>query len=149
MKGQILDFDLQKGEGQISGEDGNRYTFTNFDWKEKETHPQRGLQVDFETDENKAKNIYSDIHNTHTNQKSKIVAGLLAFFLGGLGIHKFYLGCNKEGIIMLLIWFFGLFLAGIPSIIIAIIAFIESLIYLFKSDEDFYNTYVVHKKCWF
>ncbi len=149
MKGQVLDFDLQKGEGAITGEDGNRYIFTNSDWNEKNIQPKKGLKVDFETEENKAKNIYVDTHTAITNEKSKIVAGLLALFLGVLGIHKFYLGCNKEGIIMLLIWFFGLFLFGIPSIIIGIIAFIEALIYFFKSDEDFYNTYVAHKKCWF
>ena len=31
--------------------------------------------------------------------KSKIVAALLAFFLGSLGIHKFYLGKTKAGVI--------------------------------------------------
>lgn len=33
--------------------------------------------------------------------KSKIVAALLAFFLGGLGIHDFYLGNKRGGIIKL------------------------------------------------
>jgi len=149
MKGQILDFDFQKGEGTIAGEDGNRYTFSNADWKEKDTQPKKGLKVDFEVEDNKAKNIYADINTSAKGEKSKIVAGLLALFLGGLGVHKFYLGCTKEGIIMLLIWLFGFFLFGIPSLVIVIIAFIEALIYFFKSDEDFYNTYVLNKKCWF
>ena len=35
--------------------------------------------------------------------KSKLAAGLLAFFLGGLGIHRFYLGYTGIGIAMLLI----------------------------------------------
>ena len=30
-------------------------------------------------------------------QKEKIVAGLLAIFLGSLGIHNFYLGYNQRG----------------------------------------------------
>src|SRR5215203_566854 len=34
----------------------------------------------------------------------KMVAGLLAILLNGLGIHKFYLGYNTEGIIMLYAW---------------------------------------------
>ena len=35
--------------------------------------------------------------------KDKVTAGLLALFLGGLGIHKFYLGYTTEGIIILLV----------------------------------------------
>lgn len=36
-------------------------------------------------------------------QKSKLVAVLLAFFLGGIGIHDFYLGYNKYGIIKIIL----------------------------------------------
>lgn len=87
-------------------------------------------------------------------QKSKIVAGLLALFLGSWGVHKFYLGYTTEGFIMLgatiasfvltiiLIGFFGLMAVGI-------VAFIEAIMYLTKSDEDFDRIYVQHKKAWF
>lgn len=34
-----------------------------------------------------------------SEQKSKLVAALLAFFLGGYGIHNFYLGYTKKAII--------------------------------------------------
>lgn len=77
------------------------------------------------------------------------MAGLLAFFLGGFGVHKFYLGCTTSGIIMLVVFLFGFIIIGIPSLIIALIAFIEALIYLFKSDEQFEEIYVNNKKCWF
>ena len=44
-------------------------------------------------------------------QKSKLVAGLLGIlfgiFLGGLGIHNFYLGYNKKGLVQLLIGILG------------------------------------------
>ena len=33
----------------------------------------------------------------------KIVAGILGILLGGLGIHKFYLGYTTAGIIMLVV----------------------------------------------
>ncbi len=60
--------------------------------------------------------------------KNKTVAGLLAIFLGGLGIHKFYLGKIMMGIIYLVFcWTY------IPSII----AFIEGIIYLVSNDENF------------
>jgi TM2 domain-containing membrane protein YozV len=46
--------------------------------------------------------------------KSKIVAALLAFFLGGLGIHSFYMGNKKKGFIQLGATVLGmiLFIAG-------------------------------------
>ena len=36
-------------------------------------------------------------------QKSKIVAGLLGIFLGGLGIHNFYLGFNQKAVIQIVV----------------------------------------------
>ena len=37
------------------------------------------------------------------DEKDKTIAGLLALFLGGLGIHHFYLRENKKGILKLLL----------------------------------------------
>lgn len=65
-------------------------------------------------------------------QKSKLAAALLAFFLGGLGIHKFYLGKTLWGIIYLVFCW-----TGIPSII----GFIEGILYLIKSEEAFHQQY--------
>ena len=79
----------------------------------------------------------------------KIAAALFAFFLGAFGAHKFYLGYTKQGVIMLLTFLFGIILLGIPSMIIGIIAFVEFIIYLVKSDEEFEQTYVLNKKGWF
>ncbi len=85
---------------------------------------------------------------TQTQSKSKVAAGLLAIFLGCLGIHKFYLGYTTQGIILLLVTIFGALLLVGP-LITAVISFIEGIIYLTKSDEDFNNIYVVKKKEWF
>jgi len=64
--------------------------------------------------------------------RNKVVAGLLAIFLGGFGIHRFYLGKPISGILYLLFcWTF------IPSII----AFIEGIIYFAMSDEAFNAKY--------
>lgn len=35
-------------------------------------------------------------------KKNKTTAGLLALFLGGLGVHKFYLGQTLAGVLYLL-----------------------------------------------
>ena len=84
------------------------------------------------------------------NNKSKIAAGVLGILLGGLGIHKFYLGYTKEGVIMLAIALVGGFFTGlIASSVVSIIGFIEGIIYLVKSDEEFQATYVIGRKGWF
>ena len=72
--------------------------------------------------------------------EKKIVAGILGILLGSFGIHKFYLGYTKEGIIQLIL---GFFCIG------SIIGLIEGIIYLTKSDEAFVATYITGKKGWF
>jgi len=64
--------------------------------------------------------------------KSRVVAAVLAFFLGGLGMHHFYLGNIVAGILYLVFcWTF------IP----AFVSFIEGIIYLCTSDEKFAEQY--------
>ncbi|WP_291147754.1 TM2 domain-containing protein [Flavobacterium sp. UBA7680] len=75
-------------------------------------------------------------------ENKKVVAGILGILLGGFGIHKFILGYTQEGIIQLVI---TLVTCGVGSII----GFVEGIIYLTKSDEEFYQTYQVGKKGWF
>ena len=72
----------------------------------------------------------------------KLIAGILGILLGYLGIHKFYLGYTKEGIIQIVLTFVTL---GFASII----GLIEGIIYLTKTDEDFDKTYVEGRKGWF
>lgn len=68
----------------------------------------------------------------HFKTKSKAAAGLLAIFLGGMGIHKFYLGRIGWGIVYLLFsW------TWIP----VIVGFIEGIIYLTMSEEAFHKKY--------
>lgn len=43
----------------------------------------------------------------YASDKSRIVAGLLGIFLGGLGIHNFYLGYTAKGIAQLVLTLFG------------------------------------------
>lgn len=78
--------------------------------------------------------------------EKKVPAGVLAILLGGLGIHKFYLGYNKAGIIMLVI---TLITCGFGAFISSIIGIVEGVIYLTKSDEEFVATYITNKKEWF
>lgn len=64
--------------------------------------------------------------------KSKSVAAILAIFVGGLGIHKFYLGKILPGIIYLVLCW---------TCIPAIIAFIEGIIFITMSESEFNRKY--------
>ncbi|WP_417363008.1 TM2 domain-containing protein [Galbibacter sp.] len=84
------------------------------------------------------------------SDNKKVLAGILAIVFGAFGIHKFILGYNKEGIIMLAVTLIlgGItcgFGVGLPMIV----GLIEGIIYLTKSDEEFYATYQVGRKPWF
>jgi TM2 domain-containing membrane protein YozV len=152
MKGHILDYSIQSNIGTISGVDGKRYQFPGSEWKGTGM-PMRGMTVDFDVEGNLAKAVYVAIGSTATGSKNKLAAGLLAIFLGSLGIHKFYLGLTGPGLAYLLINTIGFavtwLLLYIPNIILAIMALIEGIIYLTKSDEEFEQLYVVQKKKWF
>jgi TM2 domain-containing membrane protein YozV len=82
----------------------------------------------------KRRRVPEDTANT------KMVAGLLGILIGWTGAHRFYLGDTTGGIIRLCL---NLVCAG------GIIGLIEGIIYLTKSDEDFYQDYIVDKKAWF
>jgi len=64
--------------------------------------------------------------------KNKTTAGILAILLGGLGVHRFYLGQIGLGILYLVFcWTF------IP----AVVGLIDGIIFLTKSDDEFNAKY--------
>lgn len=86
---------------------------------------------------------------TNSTDNKKVLAGLLAIFLGVIGIHKFILGYQKEGVILLVLGLLGFVTCGITSGISWVVGVVEGIIYLTKSDEEFFNTYQAGKKPWF
>lgn len=78
----------------------------------------------------------------------KILAGVLGILFGGLGIHKFVLGYTKEGIIMCLVSLFGS-LVCFPTYVVMVLGFVEGIIYLTKSDEEFSRLYIQGRRGWF
>jgi TM2 domain-containing membrane protein YozV len=162
MKGRVLSFSVQTGNGEISGDDGNRYAFVGEAWQEDQP-PLRGMYVDFAvTAEGQATSIYVDLDYPlpmsgaspqppqpaarRPGSKDKTVAGILGILLGGLGIHKFYLGYTGPAILFLLLF---IFTCGIAGIITGIIGLIEGIIYLTKSDVEFDAIYVQGRKSFF
>ncbi|MEO5964572.1 MAG: NINE protein [Candidatus Limnocylindrales bacterium] len=69
---------------------------------------------------------------TTATGKSKLVASLLAIFLGSFGVHKFYLGDNTKGIVYLVF-----FWTAIPGIV----GFIEGILWLVQSDQEWLAKY--------
>lgn len=158
MRGQILGVDLRTGEGQLTGDDGRRYKFRPDDWAHR-GEPAVGLAVDFEPEETHARSIFpvpvvasatpavvgpapaaayrgAPVHAVPTTDRNKIVAALLAFFLGVLGVHRFYLGRTGSGIVMLVLTctIVGMLITG-PW------AFVDFIRYLIMSDRDFARRY--------
>lgn len=74
----------------------------------------------------------------------RVPAGVIALFLGNLGIHKFMLGLTTAGITMLILFFLI-----IPIPVLAVVSLIEGIVYLTKSEQQFYNDYAINRKQWF
>lgn len=130
MKGQVLDYSVQKNEGVITTESGERFAFTGSEWK-GDTQPSRGMWVDFESQQGQAVGIYRAISagaSSQTGGKKKSTITLLSLFLGGLGAHKFYMGSWGWGIVYLLTcWLW------IPSLV----ALVEGIRCILMTDEEF------------
>jgi len=77
---------------------------------------------------------------------SRTACGIVAILLGAYGIHKFMMGQTTAGVIMLCTTVLTCF---IGSLVMGPIGLIEGIMYLMKTDEEFYQTYVVEKKAWF
>ena len=87
----------------------------------------------------------TDSQQVETSNK-KLAAGLLAIFLGSLGIHKFVLGYTKAGLIMLLV---TVLTCGFGASVMGIIGVIEGVIYLTKSPEEFQAQCIDATQEWF
>ena len=108
----------------------------------------------FSEEAKKTANEFADGLKQAGGENKRVLAGILAILLGSLGVHKFILGYNKEGFVLLGVSVatyvlscvgIGLFFVWIPGVI----GLIEGIIYLTKSDEEFYNMYQASKKPWF
>ena len=107
-------------------------------------------------DYNEPQNNENQPYDPNYRSEKKLAAGILAILLGSLGIHKFYLGYTKEGIILLLstliiLPVLTLFTCGFASAfypVVFIVPIVEGIIYLTMKDEQFDNTYIRNQKPW-
>ena len=109
---------------------------------------------DFGQEAKKSANEFKEGLASAGGDNKKLLAGILAIVFGQLGVHKFILGYQKEGIIMLVATVVGyatmcLIIGSFIVMATFIVGVIEGIIYLTKTDEEFYKTYQVGKKPWF
>lgn len=101
-----------------------------------------------------SKNEYWNQPEMQRPESKRVLAGVLALFFGSLGVHKFILNYQREGLFLLgltlLGWATACFMIGFLFVAIStVVSFIEGVIYLTKTDDEFYEIYQRNKKGWF
>jgi TM2 domain-containing membrane protein YozV len=152
VRGVVLDYDFRKSKGLISADDGGRFTFDIEEWR-PDSVPMVGTKVDFVIKGDAATEIFADaaaapVSATNSTAEKRIVAGVLGICFGGLGVHKFYLGYKTQGLVMLGSFVLGLVFAGIPSAVVALIGFVEGIMYLSLSNEEFTKRHATLQHPW-
>ena len=82
----------------------------------------------------------SEYSDRHGDAPTKVVACLLALFLGLFGAHHFYLGATSLGVLYLVLNIFFFWTLVVP-LVFGVICLIEGLVYLTYSDSAFAQKY--------
>jgi len=117
---------IANGQVQIGLDDGSlrEFSIEHFDFS-----VQVGDEVDvFENDQKVV--ISKKSSAVDPNAKSKMVAGLLGIFLGGWGIHNFYLGNTGKAVAQLILGTVGVFLFFIGPLASGIWGLVEGILIL-------------------
>ena len=157
-----LIIDMSGGVGTITGEDGSSYNLITEDilvnTKQIEGRGLVGHKVFFIPDGAQAKRVIvrDDIlgiyivaaDGSFIGNGDRLISAIIAVLLGLIGAHKFYLGYKSQGILMFLAGTVG-WLLIFPPFISFVISIAEAFIYLSKTDQEFYDTYIAKERGWF
>jgi TM2 domain-containing membrane protein YozV len=97
---------------------------------------------------------YQEPQPPYSQDNKRVLTGVLSIILGSIGVHKFVLGYNNEGFIILIATAIGyatlcIFIGAFILTATSLLGLIEGIIYLSKTDAEFYETYQKNKKAWF
>ena len=157
-----LIIDMSGGVGTITGEDGSSYNLITEDilvnTKQIEGRGLVGHKVFFIPNGAQAKRVIvrDDIlgiyivaaDGSFIGNGDRLISAIIAVLLGLIGAHKFYLGYKSQGILMFLAGTVG-WLLIFPPFISFVISIAEAFIYLSKTDQEFYDTYIAKERGWF
>lgn len=105
MNGNIANYDPETQSGTIKYND-KVFTFKLDDWQAEGIVPEEGDDIEFDQgDEDTAKNVrlIGAFLEKPKAVKSRYIAALLGVLLGWLGLHRFYLGHYKIGLIQIVV----------------------------------------------
>jgi TM2 domain-containing membrane protein YozV len=81
--------------------------------------------------------------------EKRIPAAALAILVGGLGIHKMFLGYWVQGLTVLaLTVFFSAIGWFIVPFLLWMLGLLEGVLYLMRSNSSFYHRYQVQRRPW-
>lgn len=109
---------------------------TNVSYSQQE---QSNFQEQFRQFGDQASAAMDDVFSNGPSGKSRGVAGLLALFLGSLGLHYFYMNKTNAGVIFLLA---TLLSCGILGIITQIVSIIQGVLFFTSTQQEFEQKWV-------
>lgn len=83
--------------------------------------------------------VVDDVFSSGRSGKSRGVAGLLALFLGSVGLHYFYINKPNAGILFLVA---TLLTCGVLGVVTQIISIIQGVLFFTSSQEEFERKWV-------
>ena len=100
---------------------------------------QSNFQEQFRQFGDQASAAMDDVFSNGPSGKSRGVAGLLALFLGGLGLHYFYMNKTNAGVVFLLA---TLLTCGALGVITHIISIIQAVLFFTSTQQEFEQKWV-------
>jgi TM2 domain-containing membrane protein YozV len=100
---------------------------------------QSNFQEQFRQFGDQASAAMDDVFSNGPSGKSRGVAGLLALFLGGLGLHYFYMNKTNAGVVFLLA---TLLSCGALGIVTHVISIIQAVLFFTSTQQEFEQKWV-------
>jgi len=86
-----------------------------------------------------AASTVDDVFSSGPSGKSRGVAGLLALFLGSVGLHYFYMGKTSAGVLFLVA---TLITCGVLGVVTQVVSIIQGVLFFTSSQAEFERRWV-------